>query len=86
VAPNAGELIQPWALAMSSKLKIKAMIDMVAAYPTLTEVSKRAATSYYAESAVEAVDQEGYRGSEAVRLNTVRRSFRPTSQIWIQHA
>jgi hypothetical protein len=28
--------------------KIKAMIDMVAAYPTLTEVSKRAATSYYA--------------------------------------
>jgi pyruvate/2-oxoglutarate dehydrogenase complex dihydrolipoamide dehydrogenase (E3) component len=48
VGPNAGELIQPWALAMSSKLKIKAMIDMVAAYPTLTEVSKRAATSYYA--------------------------------------
>jgi hypothetical protein len=25
------------------------MIDMVAAYPTLTEVSKRAATSYYAD-------------------------------------
>ena len=47
VAPNAGDLIQPWALAMSSKLKIKAMIDMVAAYPTLSEVSKRAATSYY---------------------------------------
>jgi pyruvate/2-oxoglutarate dehydrogenase complex dihydrolipoamide dehydrogenase (E3) component len=49
VGPNAGDLIQPWALAMSSKLKIKAMIDMVAAYPTLTEVSKRAATSYYAD-------------------------------------
>jgi pyruvate/2-oxoglutarate dehydrogenase complex dihydrolipoamide dehydrogenase (E3) component len=49
VAPNAGELIQPWALAMSSKLKVKAMIDMVAAYPTMTEVSKRAATSYYSE-------------------------------------
>ncbi len=48
VAPKAGDLIQPWALAMSSKLKIKAMIDMVAAYPTMTEVSKRAATSYYA--------------------------------------
>ena len=48
VGPKAGELIQPWALAMSSKLKIKAMIDMVAAYPTMTEVSKRAATSYYA--------------------------------------
>jgi pyruvate/2-oxoglutarate dehydrogenase complex dihydrolipoamide dehydrogenase (E3) component len=49
VSPNAGDLIQPWALAMSSKLKIKAMIDMVAAYPTLSEVSKRAATSYYAD-------------------------------------
>ncbi|WP_108880042.1 FAD-dependent oxidoreductase [Anderseniella sp. Alg231-50] len=49
VAPNAGDLIQPWAMAISSGLKIKAMIDMVAAYPTLSEVSKRAATSYYAD-------------------------------------
>ena len=49
VGPNAGDLIQPWAMAVSSKLKIKAMIDMVAAYPTLSEVSKRAATSYYAD-------------------------------------
>lgn len=49
VGPKAGDLIQPWALAMSSKLKIKAMMDMVAAYPTLTEVSKRAATSYYSD-------------------------------------
>jgi pyruvate/2-oxoglutarate dehydrogenase complex dihydrolipoamide dehydrogenase (E3) component len=47
--PGAGELIQPWVLAMSSGLKIKAMVDMVAAYPTFTEVSKRAATSYYAD-------------------------------------
>jgi len=49
VAPNAGDLIQPWAMAISSGLKIKAMIDMVAAYPTFSEVSKRAATSYYAD-------------------------------------
>ncbi len=49
VGPNAGDLIQPWAMAISSRLKIKAMIDMVAAYPTLSEVSKRAATSYYAD-------------------------------------
>jgi pyruvate/2-oxoglutarate dehydrogenase complex dihydrolipoamide dehydrogenase (E3) component len=49
VGPNAGDLIQPWAMAISSKLKIKAMIDMVAAYPTLSEVSKRAATSYYSD-------------------------------------
>jgi hypothetical protein len=31
------------------KAEVKAMIDMVAAYPTMTEVSKRAATSYYSE-------------------------------------
>jgi hypothetical protein len=62
------------------------MIDMVAAYPTMTEVSKRAATSYYAESAVEALDQEGHRGPEAVRLNTVRRAWRPTGQVWVQRA
>ena len=49
VGPNAGDLIQPWAMAISSRLKIKAMIDMVAAYPTLSEVSKRVATSYYAD-------------------------------------
>ncbi len=49
VAPNAGDLIQIWALAMTSKLKIKAMVDMVAAYPTMSEVSKRAATSYYSD-------------------------------------
>ncbi len=49
VGPGAGDLIQPWAMAISSRLKIKAMIDMVAAYPTLSEVSKRVATSYYAD-------------------------------------
>ena len=46
--PNAGELIQIWALALSKGLKIKDMTDMVAAYPTLGEVSKRAAGQFYA--------------------------------------
>ena len=45
--PHAGELIQPWALAISSRLKIKAMVDMIPAYPTLGEVNRRAAITFY---------------------------------------
>ncbi|MEQ9449603.1 MAG: dihydrolipoamide dehydrogenase, partial [Rhodospirillaceae bacterium] len=44
---HAGELIQPWVLAMSNKLKIGALATMVAPYPTFGEVNKRAAGSYY---------------------------------------
>ena len=50
VGPNAGELIQPWSLAVSSKLKIKAMTDMIVPYPTFGEINKRAAYGYYASS------------------------------------
>lgn len=44
---NAGELIQPWALALANGLKIGAMASVVAPYPTLGEISKRAAGSYF---------------------------------------
>jgi len=47
VGPQAGELIQPWVLALSQKLKIGALATAVAPYPTLGEVSKRAAGSYF---------------------------------------
>lgn len=47
---RAGELILPWALAISQKMKIGAMAGVVAPYPTLSEVSKRAAGSYYTPS------------------------------------
>ncbi len=47
VGASAGELIQPWALALSKGLKIGDMAGHVAAYPTLGEVSKRAAGAYY---------------------------------------
>jgi pyruvate/2-oxoglutarate dehydrogenase complex dihydrolipoamide dehydrogenase (E3) component len=47
VGANAGELIVPWSLAISSKLKIKAFADTVMPYPTLSEVSKRAAVTYF---------------------------------------
>jgi pyruvate/2-oxoglutarate dehydrogenase complex dihydrolipoamide dehydrogenase (E3) component len=47
-APHAGELIQPWALALSKGLTVKDMTGHVAAYPTLGEASKRAAGAFYA--------------------------------------
>ena len=48
VGPHAGELIQPWVLAIDNRLKIGAMAKSIVAYPTLVEVGKRAAGSYYA--------------------------------------
>lgn len=48
--PQAGELIQTWVLAMSQNLKIGALASMIAPYPTLGEVSKRAAGSFYTPS------------------------------------
>jgi len=49
VGLHAGELIQPWVLAISQKLKIAAMAGMIAPYPTLSEVNKRIAGSFYTE-------------------------------------
>ena len=48
VGERAGELIQPWVLAIGQGLKIGAMAQFIAPYPTLGEASKRAAGSYYA--------------------------------------
>ncbi len=48
VASHAGELILPWVLAMGEGLKIGAMAGLVAPYPTLGEISKRAAGNYFA--------------------------------------
>jgi len=48
VGPSAGELIQPWELAIRERLKIGAMAGLIAPYPTLAEVNKRAAGSFYA--------------------------------------
>lgn len=50
VGPHAGELIQTWVLAMSQKIKIGGVATMIAPYPTLAEVNKRAAGSYYTPS------------------------------------
>jgi pyruvate/2-oxoglutarate dehydrogenase complex dihydrolipoamide dehydrogenase (E3) component len=44
---GAGDLILPWALAISQKLKISAMANLIVPYPTRGEAGKRAAGSYY---------------------------------------
>jgi pyruvate/2-oxoglutarate dehydrogenase complex dihydrolipoamide dehydrogenase (E3) component len=50
VGQNAGDLIQPWVLAITSGLKIKAMTAMIAPYPTFSEINKRVAYGYYTPS------------------------------------
>ena len=45
--PMAGELIGLWAFAIASGAKMSAMAGMVAPYPTLGEISKRAAGAYF---------------------------------------
>ncbi|MCH7711110.1 MAG: FAD-dependent oxidoreductase [Proteobacteria bacterium] len=47
VGAHAGELILPWVLAVAGKLKLKEMAQVIAPYPTRSEVSKRAAGSFY---------------------------------------
>ena len=48
--PHAGDLIQPWCLAVSKRMKISAMASHVPPYPTLGEAGKRAAGSYFTET------------------------------------
>ncbi len=47
VGEAAGELIGIWALAIANGLKMSAVAAMVAPYPTLGEVNKRAAGAYF---------------------------------------
>ncbi|HEX4893401.1 MAG TPA: FAD-dependent oxidoreductase, partial [Hyphomicrobiaceae bacterium] len=48
VGRHAGELILPWVVAVQKQLKIRDMATVIAPYPTLSEVSKRAAGAWYA--------------------------------------
>ncbi len=50
VGARAGEMIAMWVLAVSQGLKIGTIANMIVPYPTLSEVSKRAAGSYYTEA------------------------------------
>jgi len=47
VGACAGELITAWTLAISQRLNIRAFAGIVVPYPTLSEIGKRAAISFY---------------------------------------
>lgn len=47
VGSHAGELILPWVLAIAKGHRIGDMASVIAPYPTLSEISKRAAGSYF---------------------------------------
>lgn len=47
VGPQAGEQIALWSLAIVNRLKLGQIAAMVAPYPTLSEINKRAAGAYF---------------------------------------
>jgi pyruvate/2-oxoglutarate dehydrogenase complex dihydrolipoamide dehydrogenase (E3) component len=47
VGAGAGELIAPWTLGVTRKLNIRAFAGTIVPYPTLAEVGKRAAMTYF---------------------------------------
>ena len=48
VGAGAGELVGLWALAIARRHKLSAIAGMILPYPTRSEVSKRAASAYFA--------------------------------------
>jgi pyruvate/2-oxoglutarate dehydrogenase complex dihydrolipoamide dehydrogenase (E3) component len=55
VGPQAGELIQTWALAIANGMKMSAVAGMIAPYPTLGEINKRAASAYFSPKLFDSV-------------------------------
>ncbi len=55
VGASAGDLIGVWALAIANNLKMSQVAGMVAPYPTLGEVNKRAAGAYFSPRLFESV-------------------------------
>lgn len=47
LAPSAGEMIGMWGLAIQKEMKLSDIAGMIAPYPTLSEISKRAAGAWY---------------------------------------
>jgi pyruvate/2-oxoglutarate dehydrogenase complex dihydrolipoamide dehydrogenase (E3) component len=50
VGAAAGELVTAWTLAISRGLNIRAVAGMIVPYPTLAEIGKRAAVTYFLPS------------------------------------
>lgn len=47
VGRQAGELIVPWGLAVAGNIKIGALARLIVPYPSLSEITKRAASAFY---------------------------------------
>ncbi len=47
VGSHAGELILPWVMAIRDKKTLRSFTDVIAPYPTLSEISKRVAGEFY---------------------------------------
>ncbi len=47
LAPNAGEMIGQWTLAIARKIPLSALAGLIAPYPTRSEAGKRAAGSFF---------------------------------------
>jgi pyruvate/2-oxoglutarate dehydrogenase complex dihydrolipoamide dehydrogenase (E3) component len=48
LAPNAGEMIGTWTLAIARRLRLGALASLIAPYPTRSEAGKRAAGNFFA--------------------------------------
>jgi len=46
---SGGELIYPWVIAVQNNLKISAIANSIAPYPTLSDINKRIAGQFYAD-------------------------------------
>jgi pyruvate/2-oxoglutarate dehydrogenase complex dihydrolipoamide dehydrogenase (E3) component len=47
VGAAAGEMITPWTLAISQRLNIRTLAGIIVPYPTVSEIGKRAAITYF---------------------------------------
>ena len=47
VGPHAGELINPWIIAINEGKTLRSLTDAIAPYPTLSEINKRVAGQFY---------------------------------------
>ncbi len=54
LAPNAGDLILPWVIAKAQGLKLGAIANAIAPYPSFSEISTKIAGSYFTQTLLSA--------------------------------
>jgi len=47
VGYHAGELLMPWSIAISNKMKLSKLARLMIAYPTYSETTKQIASEFY---------------------------------------